>query len=173
MENRLGRSTPYIYSDIWFENVDPRPVSLRFDERPVSIFGLTRQSCDSIGPPISTSRRSSIVTRVAIRRIVIISVGREVATEIYRGVPVGSTTDGLEVLMIMCLASAGLASGEIGIGVRGAHQYAPGTVTFPIAAIQRRWAGGIGGNIDRIDRVHPVQQFIYEVLDPPDQGSLP
>ena len=75
-------------------------------------------------------------------------------------------SDSDSILMIMCLASTGGAGGEVWIGIGGANQCSSGTVTFPTAAIQRRRAGGIGGNIDRIDRAHPVQQFIYEVLDP-------
>ena len=66
----------------------------------------------------------------------------------------------------MCLASTGGAGGEVWIGIGGANQCSSGTVTFPTAAIQRRRAGGIGGNLDRIDRVHPVPHFIHEVLDP-------
>ena len=83
-------------------------------------------------------------------------------------------SDSDSILMFMCLASAGGTGLEVIVGIGGADQRSSGTVTFPAAAIQRRRAGGIGGNIDRIDRVHPVQHFIYEVLDPPpDQGSLP
>ena len=76
-------------------------------------------------------------------------------------------------IMIMCLASTGGAGHEVWIGIGGANQRSSGTITLPRPSEVRCGGRGRRGDIEGVHRIDEIADFIYEVLDPPDQGSLP